>query len=46
MTEANLEERLRGHFEASIQAKRDTQAAMLPVLLKAARHLAAQLKGG
>ena len=42
----NLEERLRGHFEASIQAKRDTQAAMVPVLTRAAQHLAAQLKAG
>jgi D-sedoheptulose 7-phosphate isomerase len=42
----NLEDRLRGHFEASIQAKRDTQAVIMPVLLKAAQHLAAQLKTG
>ena len=41
-----LEERLKGHFEASIQAKRDTLAAMVPTLAKAAQHLAAQLKGG
>jgi phosphoheptose isomerase len=42
----NLEERLKGHFEASIQAKRDTQAAMLPTLVKAARHMADRLKQG
>jgi len=42
----NLEERLRGHFAASIQAKQDTQAVVMPVLVKAAQHLAAQLKGG
>ena len=42
----NLAERLKGHFEASIQAKRDTQAVMLPVLLQASQHLATQLKNG
>jgi phosphoheptose isomerase len=42
----NLEERLRGHFEASIQAKRDTQAVILPTLLQAARHLAGALQAG
>jgi phosphoheptose isomerase len=42
----NLEERLKGHFEASIQAKRDTLAAVVPVLTKASQHLAAQLKAG
>jgi phosphoheptose isomerase len=42
----SLAERLKGHFEASIQAKRDTQATMLPALLQASQHLAAQLKGG
>lgn len=42
----NLEERLRGHFEASIQAKRDTQAAMLPTLVHASRTLAEALRKG
>lgn len=42
----NLEERLRGHFEASIQAKRDTQAAMLATLVRASRHMADCLKAG
>jgi phosphoheptose isomerase len=42
----SLEQRLKDHFEASIQAKRDTQAVALPTLLGAARHLAAQLKAG
>ena len=42
----NLEQRLKGHFEASIQAKQDTLAAMLPQLALAARHLAACLKAG
>ena len=42
----SLEERLKGHFEASIQAKRDTLAVMLPAVLKASQHMAAQLKGG
>jgi phosphoheptose isomerase len=42
----NLEDRLRGHFEASMQAKRDTQAAMLPTLVRASRKLADCLKNG
>ena len=42
----NLEERLKGHFQASIQAKKDTEAAMIPQLALAARHLAATLKAG
>jgi phosphoheptose isomerase len=42
----NLQERLKGHFEASIQAKRDTLATALPVLLQASQHLAARLKAG
>jgi D-sedoheptulose 7-phosphate isomerase len=42
----DLEQRLKGHFEASIQAKRDTQAAMLPVLVRASRHLAESLRAG
>jgi phosphoheptose isomerase len=42
----NLEERLKGHFQASIQAKQDTEAAMIPQLAVAARHLAATLKAG
>ena len=41
-----LEDRLRGHFEASIQAKRDTQAAALPLLVRASQQLAECLKGG
>lgn len=42
----NLEGRLKGHFQASIQAKQDTEAAMIPALALAARHLAATLKAG
>ena len=42
----DLEQRLKGHFEASIQAKRDTQAAMLPALVRASRHLAESLRAG
>ena len=42
----DLEQRLKGHFEASIQAKRDTQAAMLPALARASRHLAESLRAG
>ena len=41
-----LEQRLRDHFAQSIQAKRDTEATMLPALLKASQHLARQLKDG
>ena len=42
----SLADRLKGHFEASIQAKRDTQAAMLPTLVLASRALADALKTG
>jgi phosphoheptose isomerase len=42
----NLEERLKGHFEASLQAKRDTQAAIMPALVRAARQMADTLKSG
>ncbi|HUR40664.1 MAG TPA: phosphoheptose isomerase [Verrucomicrobiae bacterium] len=42
----NLEDRLKQHFEASIQAKRDTQAVVLPALTRATRHLADALKHG
>jgi D-sedoheptulose 7-phosphate isomerase len=41
-----LEQRLRDHFAQSIQAKRDTEATMVPSILKASQHLAAQLKSG
>lgn len=36
----NLEQRFRGHFEASLKAKRDTLDAALPQLLSAAQALA------
>jgi len=42
----DLEQRMRGHFAQSIQAKKDTEAVMIPAILKASAHLAAQLKGG
>lgn len=42
----NLEARLRAHFEASIQAKRDTLAAALPAVGRAARLLADCLRAG
>jgi D-sedoheptulose 7-phosphate isomerase len=42
----NLEERLRGHFTASMQAKRDTEALVMPALVRAARKLADALKNG
>jgi len=41
-----LEQRLRGHFEASIQAQRDTQASALASLVKASRRLADCLRQG
>ena len=40
----NLEARLRGHFEASIETKQRTLVAMLPAVVAAARHMAAVLK--
>ena len=42
----NLESRLRGHFEASIAAKRETLAHALPQILKAAQTLSAILESG
>ena len=42
----HLEQRMRDHFAQSIQAKKDTEATMLPAILKASKHLAAQLKDG
>jgi phosphoheptose isomerase len=42
----HLEQRMRGHFAQSIQAKKDTEATMLPAILRASRHLAQQLKDG
>jgi len=41
-----LESRLKGHFEASMQAKRDTLARALPALEQAARLLAERLRQG
>lgn len=41
-----LDERLRGHFEACIQAQRDTLATTLPQVAAAARALADVLKNG
>jgi phosphoheptose isomerase len=43
---SDLEQRIRSHFEASIETKRRTLAAMLPAILGASRHLAAVLKAG
>lgn len=42
----NHDERLRGFFEASIQAKRDTLDGVLPSLVAAGEMLAAALGGG
>ncbi|MBI2383776.1 MAG: phosphoheptose isomerase [Gammaproteobacteria bacterium] len=42
----SLTARLRSHFEASIQAKRDTLAAALPALERASALLAQRLKAG
>nr|WP_029919052.1 phosphoheptose isomerase [Nevskia soli] len=43
---ANLEARIRSHFEASIETKQRTLATMLPAILGAAQHMAAVLKAG
>ena len=43
---ANLEARIRSHFEASIETKQRTLASMLPTIAGAARHMAAVLKAG
>jgi phosphoheptose isomerase len=43
---ANLEARIRSHFEASIETEQRTLATMLPAILGAAQHMAAVLKAG
>ena len=43
---ADLERRIRSHFEASIETKQRTLATMLPAILGAAQHMAAVLKAG
>lgn len=40
----NIEQRIRGHFEASIKTKTDTLAASLPAIARAAQLLAQTLK--
>src|ERR1700679_2582352 len=42
----DLTARIRSHFEASIETKQHTLAAMLPAILGAAQHMAAVLKAG
>jgi D-sedoheptulose 7-phosphate isomerase len=42
----DLQQRLQQHFEASIQAKRDTLARALPALERASRLMAERLKAG
>lgn len=42
----NLEQRLRGHFEASIETKQRTLQLVLPSLLRASTLLADRLKAG
>lgn len=42
----DLEQRLKGHFEASMQAKRDTLATMLPAVVQASTLMAQRLKDG
>src|SRR5882672_10081478 len=42
----SLEERIRSHFEASIQTKRDTLASQVPAILRASQLLADRLKAG
>lgn len=44
MTESAIEQRLRGHFEASIAAQQATLARELPALLRAASALAGSLR--
>ena len=43
---ADLQARIRSHFEASIETKQRTLAGMLPAILGAAQHMAAVLKAG
>ncbi len=43
---ADLQARIRSHFEASIETKQRTLASMLPAILGAAQHMAAVLKAG
>ena len=43
---ADLQARIRSHFEASIETKQRTLASMAPAILGAARHMAAVLKAG
>ena len=42
----SLEQRIRSHFDASIQTKRDTLAAQLPAILRAAQLLSERLEAG
>ena len=42
----SLEQRLRGHFEASLEAKQATLATMLPALLRATELMVAVLRAG
>ena len=42
----SLEDRIRSHFEASIQTKRDTLASQVPAILRASQLLADRLKAG
>jgi phosphoheptose isomerase len=42
----SLEQRLRGHFEASLQAKQATLATMLPSLVRASELMVAVLRAG
>ncbi len=45
-TTTHLEARIRSHFEASIETKQRTLAAMLPAILGAAQRMAAALRAG
>lgn len=45
-TTTHLEARIRSHFEASIETKQRTLAAMLPAILGAAQRMAAVLRAG
>jgi phosphoheptose isomerase len=42
----NIEQRIRGHFEASIKAKQDTLATMLPAVARGASLIVDTIRGG
>jgi D-sedoheptulose 7-phosphate isomerase len=42
----SIEQRIRGHFQASIKAKQDTLAAALPAIVAAAQLIVATIRAG